>query len=263
MAVFYHITKPRGKSKPGNRKVNRVGAPHIYVTTSGKQTCPPTCPLYEDDCYAEKPPLVYHWLKVTDGERGVIFPHFLRELRELPHGSVIRLNQAGDLPGPGVHVADVMLLDLVKTCQEMGHKVCTYTHKPVLMSQEPRSTLVAANGARVKFANREGFTINISCSNFDEVDMAFKKGFTAVTVNLPKDFHDKTVKKLQTSGGTDVVVCPADRFKGERGGDSKLVTCADCMICWQHARRFAVGFLYKDKSNVEARRLARERKLQG
>ena len=266
MATFYHVTKPRKREKPGNRKVNRVGARHIFVTTTGKQTCPTTCPLYEYDCYAEKPPLVYHWLKVTDGQRGTIFPRFIEELRSLPPGSIIRLNQAGDLPGDGAYISDIQLTELVRTCQEMNHQVCTYTHKPVLQRQWAKgngsgTNPVARNREKVLWSNQAGFAINVSCSDFTEVEQAVKWGFTAITVTLPKNFHDKTVKKLATPEGTDVVICPGDRFKGERGGDEKLVTCTDCMLCWKYDRRYAVGFMYKDRSNIEAHKIARERKV--
>lgn len=71
---YYHVTM-----KSNNKKTGK-----IVVTTSSQKTCPDTCPFKHRGCYADGGPLLMHWCKVTDGERGKPFDQFLEELRSIP-----------------------------------------------------------------------------------------------------------------------------------------------------------------------------------
>jgi hypothetical protein len=70
----------------------------IAVTTHERSTCPDSCGLKNNGCYAELGPLAWHWQKVSEGTRGTDFSQFLRELKALPRKGKLRLAQAGDLP---------------------------------------------------------------------------------------------------------------------------------------------------------------------
>lgn len=70
---YFHITR-----RSDNKKTGR-----IVVTTSSQKTCPNTCPFKKNGCYADGGPLLIHWNKVTEGDRGLPFDQFLEELRSI------------------------------------------------------------------------------------------------------------------------------------------------------------------------------------
>jgi hypothetical protein len=87
--LYYHLVKKSTNKKTGP----------IAVLTSSFYTCPDTCPFKRNGCYADGGPLRIHWDKVTEGNRGVTFTTLLDILRNSGDGQIIRLFQAGDLPG--------------------------------------------------------------------------------------------------------------------------------------------------------------------
>lgn len=70
---YYHISKNSNNRKTGN----------MVVITSSQKTCPDTCPLKNNGCYADCGHLLLHWNKVTNGERGVAWNQFIEELERL------------------------------------------------------------------------------------------------------------------------------------------------------------------------------------
>src|SRR3990167_2989995 len=94
----------------------------IAVTTSGKETCPPSCPLYKRGCYASYGPLRIWWEKTN-----ITFRQMLRKIERLPHGSLWRHNQAGDLAGKGEKIDSKKLEELVEA--NRGKRGFCYTHK--------------------------------------------------------------------------------------------------------------------------------------
>ena len=89
--IFIHVSTVSGNAKTGP----------IPVTTSSKNTCPDSCQLKGNGCYAESGRVNMHWQKVSKGERGLSFDDALDSIKALPSGSLVRHNQAGDLPGIG------------------------------------------------------------------------------------------------------------------------------------------------------------------
>ena len=55
----------------------------IPVSTSSKDTCPDSCPLKGNGCYAESGPIAIHWAQVTKGNRGLEWSEFLDSIRKL------------------------------------------------------------------------------------------------------------------------------------------------------------------------------------
>jgi len=214
----YHLSPESSNTKTGG----------IPVTTSPNSTCPQSCPLRGNGCYAEAGPLAWHWRKVSEGKRGVPWAEFLALISSIQPGSLWRHNQAGDLPGIGDDIDSHMLAQLVRA--QAGKRGWTYTHKPVV-GNTPQAV---GNSASVRFANRNGFRVNLSADTLEEADELAEVDCGPVVVVLPSD----SPHTVHTPAGRKVVVCPAQR------GD---VTCADCGLC-AASRSVIVGFLAHGRS---------------
>ena len=209
--MFYHITR-----KSGNVKVGP-----IPVSTSSNQTCPPSCPFIDAGCYAKLGPLKLHWDKVSDGRRGMTFPQFLEEVRDLPKGQIWRFAQAGDLPGVGntINAEDLRALAVANA----NRPVLAYTHKP----------LTPENEQALRDATQNGFHVNISAESFEKCDELIDKGLSTVVV-LPseyqkanteslKDYKDRLLRlKSYTPKGRKVAICPATYT------DTNCLNCKAC-----------------------------------
>jgi len=205
--MHFHISK-KGK----NRKLG-----NMPVSTSSKDTCPPSCPYYNNGCYASYGRLNLHWLKVSDKNRGIPWREFLEEVRSLPCGIVWRHNQAGDLAGNGNHIDFRMLKELVRANE--GKKGYTYTHKP----------LNKHNIKAVQYANKHGFTINVSGTGLKEADKLKALNCAPVVTTL----LSTETKSRVTPAGNRVILCPAI---------SKGRKCIDCNLCKTSNRKAIVGF---------------------
>jgi hypothetical protein len=196
----------------------------IPVSTTTRDSCPTSCALRNNGCYAETGPLNFHWKKVTAGERGTDFDTFCAAIKALPPGQVWRHNQAGDLPGEGDRIARGLLTRLVRA--NRGRRGFTYTHKPVLGA----SKLAAENRHAVSKAVEDGFTINLSGNNLAHADRLADLNIAPVVVVLPRT----DAKILKTPAGRTVTVCPATY--------SDDISCASCQLCQRTNRASIVGF---------------------
>lgn len=209
---MYHLTKVSSNSKVGP----------IPVSTSAESTCPPACPLREG-CYAKGGPLYIHWKKVSNGSRGVPFSEFCKEIKGLPKNQLWRHNQAGDLPGEGDKINNGQVYSLVQA--NKGKRGFTYTHKPV-----KDSPYAEENVEVIKFCNDNGFTVNLSANNLDEVDEYMALDIGPVVTVLPEN----SPKNFTTKGGNKVVVCPAQL--------NDKTSCNTCQLCQKKDRDYAIGF---------------------
>ena len=78
----FHLSRVSSNKKTGP----------IPVTTTSRNSCPPTCAM-RPACYAMTGPLALHWDKVSNGERGKTWRDHLADLATLPLFSPLRLNQ--------------------------------------------------------------------------------------------------------------------------------------------------------------------------
>lgn len=187
----------------------------IPVSTSSRDTCPKSCPFFNKGCYALHGPLGIHWRKVTSGERGLDWEDFLTYIKRLPKNQLWRLNQSGDIQGPSKNSNRISAKHLEQLVQaNKGRKGFTYTHKKGKKDLE-----------LIKAANKNGFTVNVSCENLYEAKKLRDQGIPAVCV----------VNTDQKRIGRDLVVCPAQTCDN--------VTCSSCGICQVADRKFVVGFL--------------------
>lgn len=186
----------------------------IPVSTSGKETCPSTCPFKGRGCYAESGPLNIVWdSKCNDSARA-----FLSQVKGIPAGQLWRHNQADDLPHRNNHIDRGFVEALVKANRRS--RGFTYTH---------HLPDVGDNLQIIQNANSAGFTVNLSANNPDQAVQYAKLGVPVVTVvpeNKTKNFKHK---------GRQFIVCPATK------PNSKM-TCAKCGLCAKRDRNCIVTF---------------------
>lgn len=194
-----------------NHKGNSKTA--IPTTRSWRGSCPSSCPLLGKSCYAENFPMVMHWDKLT--HEGLSYADLLEEVKALRRNTLWRHNDAGDLIGNGDTIDITALTALVEA--NRGRRGLTYTHWPW-----------QANLEVLKWANRNGFTINVSASGVSDALEAHNAGLPA-TVILNTD-GQKQVKV----GGVRIIICPAQR--------KKKMTCAKCGLCQKADRDYLIGF---------------------
>lgn len=185
----------------------------IPVTYTERASCPPSCPHYRADCYAEDFYTRMAWDKVP--ERGGTLEALCSSIAALPEGQLWRMNVAGDLPGEGETVDPVALGEIVRA--NIGRRGFTYTHK-----KSPEAIEWAAH------ATRWGFTVNLSADDAGDADALAP--FGPVCAIVPMDCPEKT----ETPAGRTIIVCPAQTRED--------VTCETCGLCARADRTVIIGF---------------------
>lgn len=194
---------------------NRKTGP-IPTTYSERETCPPSCPHYRDDCYAEDFYTRLAWDKVPT--RGGSIDDLAAAVAALPEGQLWRHNVAGDLPGIGEKIDGRALGQIIKA--NKGRRGFTFTHK----------TRTARNRALIATANSGGFTVNLSADDVGQADTLAAYGVGPVVSVVPID----TPEKFITPQGRPGIVCPAQT--------REEVTCQTCGLCSLASRRVIIGF---------------------
>jgi hypothetical protein len=109
---------------------------------------------------------------------------------------------------------------MVKSVKHL--RAFTYTHHDIKKGE---------NLSLLRYANRNGFVINLSTESEAAADDAIAAGLPAVMV-VPND-EERT--NWRTPAGNMVLVCPAQR--------SDSATCATCQLCHKRGKRVIIGFL--------------------
>lgn len=200
-----------------SRASTNVKTGPIPVSTSARATCPSTCKLKGNGCYAENFPLKVHWDKVSRAERGVPYDEFLLQVRALPKNQLWRHNQAGDLEHEGGVIDAKALIQL--TAANAGRRGFSYTH---------HSMKEGANRLAVEHANLYGFTVNLSADSLEQADALLALKIAPVVAIVPPGW------KGDTPAGNKVTVCPAQRLE--------TMTCALCQLCYKADRVAIVAF---------------------
>jgi hypothetical protein len=211
-ALRFHLTRTSSNGKTGP----------IPVSTSSRATCPPTCPFLKNGCYADAGYYTrLHWDAVTRGDRGVPFADFLDQIRNLPAGQLWRHSVAGDLAHTAGRISRRYIKALVAA--NGGRRGFTYTHHDLTKGE---------NLSLIRYANRNGFTVNVSTESEAAADRAIAAGLPAV-IAVPST---ETRTTWRTPDGNAVLVCPAQR------SDTK--TCSDCQLCSdKRGRRVVIAFV--------------------
>lgn len=215
-----HLTKVSTNVKTGP----------MPVSTTEKASCPNSCSLKGNGCYAESGPLGIHWAAVSNGKRGTSWAEFCEAISKLPRGIVWRHNQAGDLPGDGLSI-NVHMFNMLIAANK-GRKGFTYTHYNVLNNESNRTWVHAAN--------KEGFTVNLSAESYQEADkLAALNIGPVVTIQAEGMAHI-----TYTPEGRKVITCPAT-YRDD-------VSCYTCKLCQKQDRpiiAFPVHGTSKKKAN--------------
>lgn len=215
MAHWYHLTKKSSNKKTGP----------IAVSTTSRDSCSPSCPLFGNGCYAETGPLKLHWDKVSDGPwaekpRGTDIETFIRELKTLPEGSCLRHNQAGDLPHFNGSINAHALGLIANACAERKLKAWTYTHHDIEHY---------GNRELIKASPSMGMVVNVSAHSQAHAIDVYRQGMPAVCI-VPKDTQVNT----WCTDSVRFVVCPAQTKQN--------LTCAECKLCANADRTCVVAF---------------------
>ena len=201
----YHFIRESGNRKTGP----------IPVTYTERASCPPSCPHYRSDCYAEDYYTRLNWDKVT--QRGGDLSALCTSIEKLPEGQLWRMNVAGDLPGEGETVDAHALGEIVRA--NRGRRGFTYTHK-----KSPEALYWA------QCATDWGFTVNLSADDAGEADTLAEVSTAPITCIVPMDTPERTT----TPEGRTIIICPAQTRED--------ISCATCQLCARADRKIIVGF---------------------
>lgn len=203
------LTRVSGNAKTGP----------IPTSVTARESCPTTCPFYDQGCYAKYGPAAIHWRKVSNHDRGHSWSEFISQIRNLPHGQLWRHNVAGDLPHNDGNIAYHRLKELMTA--NKGRRGFTYTHH----------ILNEHNIVSLQNANMSGFTVNVSTENVEIADSVMTQWEIPAVAVVSSDEKRRFFK---TSSGRKVIVCPATIHEN--------VTCATCGLCAQAKRKFIIAF---------------------
>lgn len=183
----------------------------IPTTRSWRGSCPTSCPLRGNSCYAENFPMVMAWDKLTNS--GLSYVDLLDEISRLRRNTLWRHNDAGDLIGVDDTIDLTALVALVDA--NRGRRGFTYTHWPWRKNAEV-----------IRWSNLQGFTINVSTESHADAKDAYLLG-------LPVALVANQVEAVEDHDGIRYVVCPAQ---------TKGWTCKDCGLCAVADRRYVIVF---------------------
>lgn len=195
-----------------NRKTGPIPCSYTH-----RATCPQACPLKGGGCYAQQGPAFLHWRR-TETARALTLDQFCAAVRTLPRLCLWRHNVAGDLPGEGDEL-NIHALECI-TAANRGRRGFTFTHKPLRTRAERTA---------IKYANEDGFTVNLSADTPDEADDLAALDIAPVVCIAPKD----APAAWTTPAGRPVMRCPAEYRK---------TTCWQCGQCADPDRRHLVAF---------------------
>lgn len=214
MAMQVHLTKVSSNRKTGP----------IPVSTTEMSSCPTGCEFNSANsggCYANGGPLLLHWKKVSDGERGMGWDAFCETIAKLPKKQMWRHNQAGDLPHANEYIDSDMVMALVKA--NKGKNGFTYTHHDI---GKPH------NRAMVELCNSSGFTVNVSGNNPDHAARLKSETSAPVVSVVTAEFWQDSNKREYDDN--TFIRCPAE-YKDD-------VSCATCGACAVTNRNSIIGF---------------------
>jgi hypothetical protein len=188
----FHLTAKSSNAKTGP----------IAVTTSSADTCPTTCPLITaGDATPHRVPLSCIGIRSASGERGGSWLDLQDAIgkAKLAPGSLLRHNQAGDLPHENGVINWPIVRYLKTIFQAAQLRAFTYTHH----AQTEYNLMVVAD------CNAAGFTVNLSCDSEIQAARRHLDGFPSVCV-VPAD----DARRSWEVAGVKVQTCPAQLKDG-------------------------------------------------
>jgi hypothetical protein len=180
----------------------------LPVVMVSNHTCPSTCKMLGNGCYAESGPTAIHWSKLSSGQnpRALDLDQLTHRIRAMPRGQLWRYGTAGDLPPDHAAVRQL-------AAATAARPVIAYTHRrgddwfAMLRSVAPQ------------------MHVNLSADSVDEADALAETGLSVVVVLR----SDQTEGPYFTPAGRKIAVCPATKVNPKTG--ASLTTCARCKVC--------------------------------
>ena len=200
-----------------NTKIGKnKGIGTVMITAD---SCPDTCKLKGQGCYAETGWVGIHWRKLNNGTTGTDWIGLNDQVKAKPPKSgLLRFGVAGDLPQHGqTGEINGNLVGLLQGIFK-GLRVYGYTHH--------RQSL--HNLQIIEQMASGGWFVNFSCDDIQQAVETFKRGYSAVTV-----VSENETRKHWIVDGVPVVVCPAQIRDG--------MDCATCKLC-MGSRKCIVAF---------------------
>ena len=219
----------------------------IPVSMSPKFTCPNSCELKANGCYAESGNTNIHWNRLSTGaydqSKNVFeWSYFCAEITKLPKGQLWRHNVAGDLPSDdAINIDHNKMVQLILSNDK--RKGFTYTHYDCENNQD--------NAMIVNCANQSGFTVNLSANSIAHADRLVALNIGPVVTIMPMDCDKVTI----TPNGNTIVQCPATY--------NDNVQCANCGICAVSTRKAIIGFPVHGTSKGKAHKVFMLNKAKG
>lgn len=171
----------------------------LPVVMAPKATCPSTCKMLDNGCYAQSGPSAIHWGKLATNPRGLDLTDLCGRLRGLPRGQLWRYGTAGDLPPDHASVRQL-------AAATAARPVIAYTHR---RGEDWYQLLRDVAGQ---------MHVNLSADDVHEADVLAETGLSVVVVLR----SDQTEGPYYTPAGRKIAVCPASAGR---------TTCARCKVC--------------------------------
>lgn len=189
----------------GNSKVGDVAATYAPI----RQTCPESCPLRDNGCYAQSGNVSFSVRRLereTEGMNGdtvaVLEGDEIADLaRRAPLGHALRIHVSGDA------TSDFRAQQLARGAQVWKGPVWSYTHA--------WRDVARASWGRV--------SVLASCETLDDVARARGKGYAAALVVAS---HPADGRAYRAPNGVKVIPCPSQ---------TRDVLCTECRLCWNDA----------------------------
>ena len=191
----------------------------IAVSSTSAASCPDSCPLKKNGCYAGMSYAGIHWRKLDDPQYGLSWVEYCASVKALPKRQILRHNVAGDLPHNSGFICAESLSMLVSALK--GKQGFTYTHHDPYKGD---------NAGLIRTANSDGFAVNLSSNNLEHADELKRLDAGPVVVLMPEDAEKTTI----TPAGNFIALCPATYMQD--------MDCSRCMICANATRKVIIGF---------------------
>lgn len=215
---------------------NRKTGPIPVVRTS-RNSCPNTCELKGNGCYAEVGHTSIWWRKLD--KQGKSLDEILEVIRQFPKNTIYRWNEAGDLPHSRGKIDHAFVLKI--TAANEKKKGFTYTH---------HSMNSLHNQIAVKTLNECGFTTNLSSNNVNQADEFVALNVAPVVTIVSPDVWSSGKNYFRSPKGNVVIRCPNEYIE--------QMTCKNCQICAVSNRKAIVAFSAHGVNKRKVIKIAKE-----
>lgn len=193
----------------------------MAVTYVSQKTCPSTCPLRNNGCYAEVGMMrmaITSKINNTEEDIDSIIDSECSAIDKLPANKTLRIHGVGDAPTPqAAKKLAIAGKNYLKRAKNKSAKVYSYTHAWRTVKRKywgVVSTLASCETTKqVKEARKQGYAASIVVAKFDS-------------------------DKLYVKDGEKLLPCPSQ---------TKGITCSQCKLCTNdtHLRKAKISIAFE------------------